>query len=338
MRARIVFYSALGVVLGASAWLLFSHTHWAKKSLPPQTSSQATPSTARMVAANNAAVAPAPASTTSVMSRQQVELSPAVDTIVDDQAGYEQRLAAIETLAGKKLSDADREALYAFLRQKSGQDGVQMEQVVKNRLMDVLCALNPPPLGLLDLFTQIYHDPDQNGVLRDYAVQHVAAFYQQMEIATDVDPQDKGAGLAAARKVLWDALSETNSSMAGTALLGLTRLSRENPEAFDPRQIAGVAEQMAGPNSSELTRITALQVCAQVNVQDSLPVIQAAVQNGQTMTVRISAIGALGSLGGAEAIPLLNSVLQGAEERLKLPAQHALNQIENRLHTQAKSS
>jgi hypothetical protein len=257
---------------------------------------------------------------------------------VDDQAGYDLRLAAIETIAGK-LDDADREALYAFLRHKSGQDDVQLEQVVKNRLMDVLCALNPPPPGLLDLLTQIHHDPDQNVVLRDYAVQHVAAFYQQMEIATDVDPQDKSNGLAAARKILWDALTETNSSIAGTALLGLTRLARENPEAFDPRQIAGVAEQMAGPaTSGELTRITAIQVCAQLNVQDALPVIQAAVQNGQTMTVRISAIGALGSLGGAEVIPLLNSVLQGTEERLKLPAQHALNQIENRLQTQAKSS
>ena len=292
-----------------------------------------------MGAATNPAVAPAPASSTAVESQQWVEWSPAVYTIVDDQAGYDQRLAAIETMAGKKLGDADREAVYAFLRQKSGLDNGQLEQVVKNRLMDVLCALNPPPPGLLDLLTQIHHDPDQNGVLRDYAVQHVAAFYQQMEIATDVDPQDKSTGLAAARKILWDALAETDSSIAGTALLGLTRLSKESPAAFDPRQIGGVAEQMAGPATlGELTRITAIQVCAQLNVQDALPVIQAAVQNGQTMTVRISAIGALGRLGGAEAIPLLNSVLQGTEERLKLPAQHALNQIENRLQTQAKSS
>jgi hypothetical protein len=337
MKARIVLYSAVCVVLGASAWLLFSHARWPKKSLPPEVSSMAVPSPTRTVVATKPDVALAQASSSSVVSQQRVEWSPAVYTIVDDQAGYDQRLAAIETITGK-LSDADREGLYDFLRQKSGRDDVQMEQVVKNRLMDVLCALNPPPPGLLDLFTQIYHDPDQNGVLRDYAVQHVAAFYQQLEIATDVVPQDKSTGLAAAGKILWDALAETNSSIAGTALLGLTRLSKESPGAFDPGQIAGVAEQMAGPASSELTRITALQVCAQLNVQDALPAIQAAVQNGQTMTVRISAIGALGSLGGAEAIPLLNRVLQGVEERLKLPAQHALNQIENRLQTQAKSS
>ena len=197
--------------------------------------------------------------------------------------------------------------------------------------MDVLCAMNPPPPGLLDLLTQMYHDPGQNVVLRDYAVQHVAAFYQQLEIATDVASQDKSAGLAAARKILWDALAETDSSIAGTALLGLTRLSRESPEAFDPRQIGGLAEQMAGPaTSNELTRITAIQVCAQLKVQDALPVIQAAVQNGQTMTVRISAIGALGGLGGAEQIPFLNSMLAGMEDRLKPAAQHALEQITTR--------
>jgi len=338
MRAKIVFYSALCVILGTSVWLVLSHAHWAKSSLHPEVSSKTTPSPTRTVAATKTAVAPAPDSSSQVMSWQQAKWSPAVNAIVDDQAAYDQRLAAIDTMAGKKLSDADREALYAFLRQKSGLDNGQLEQVVKNRLMDVLCALDPPPPGLLDLLAQIYHDPDQNVVLRDYAVQHVAAFYQQMEIATDVDPQDKSAGLAAARKILWDALSETDNSIAGTALLGLTRLSKESPEAFDPRQIGGVAEQMAGlTTSGELTRITAIQVCAQLNVQDALPVIQAAVENGQTMTVRISAIGALGSMGGAEEIPLLNRVLQGAEERLKLPAQQALKQIENRLQTQVTS-
>jgi hypothetical protein len=339
MKSRIIFYSTVCAVLGASAWLLLSHAHRPPKSFHPEASSRAAPSPARTTAATKPEVASAPASSTSGMSRQQAEWSPAIYPIIDDQADYRQRLAAIKTIAGKKLGDADREALYAFLRQKSGLDNVQMEQVVKNRLMDVLCALNPPPTGLLDLLAQICHDPDQNGVLRDYAVQHVTAFYQQLEIATEVAPQDKSAGLAAARKILWDALAETGTSIAGTALLGLTRLSRESPEAFDPRQIGGVAEQMAGAaTSGELTRITAIQVCAQLKVQDALPLIQAAVQNGQTMTVRISAIGALGSLGGAEQIPLLNHVLQGTEERLKLPAQHALNQIENRLQTQAKSS
>src|ERR1700690_1214798 len=329
MRARIVFYSAFCIVLGASAWLVFSHAHRSKSALPPEVSGLAAPSPTRTVAAAKPGVAPASAPSPSVVSRQPVGLSPAIQVIVDDQAGYEQRLAAIDNIRGK-LSGADREALYAFLRQKSGLDNVQLEQVLKNKLMDVLCALNPPPPGLFDLLTQIYHDPAQNGVLRDYAVQHVAAFYQQLEMAADVDPQDKSTGLAQARKVLWDALAETDGSIAGTALLALTRLSRENPESFDPRQIAGVAEQMAGPATpGELTRITAIQVCAQLNVQAALPVIQAAVQNGQTMTVRISAMGALGSLGGAEQIPFLNSVLHGDEERLTLSAQHALDQIQN---------
>jgi len=340
MKTRIVFYSALCVVLGASAWLLFSHAGWPTKSFHPEASSRVAPSSARtiaaiapdrMVAVTNPAVASAPDSSIPVVSRQQEAWSPAIYAIVDDQADYSRRLAAIETLAGKKLGDADRDGLYAFLGKKSGQDSDQMEQVVKNRLMDVLCALDPPPPGLLDLLTQIYHAPDQNGVLRDYAVQHVVAFYQQLEIATTLAPQDKSDGLSAARKVLWDALSETDSSIAGTALLGLTRLSRENPGAFDSRQIGVVAEQMAGSGTSgELTRITAIQVCAQLNVQDALPGVLQAAQNGETISVKISAMGALGQLGGPEQVPFLNRVLAGTEDRLKPAAQHALEQITTR--------
>jgi hypothetical protein len=269
------------------------------------------------------------------MGQQQAECSPTVYQIVDDQAGYSQRMDAIEMITGK-LTDADREALYTFLGKRSGLDDGQLEQVLKNRLLDVLCALNPPPPGLLDLLTQIYHDSGQNVVLRDYAVQHVAAFYQQLEISTDVDPQDKSTGLAQAQKILWEALSETGSSIAGTALLGLVRLSRESPQEFDQKQMAEAAEQMAGlAAAGELTRVTAFQMCAQLNVQDALPVIKAAVQDGQTMAVRISAIGALGDLGGSEEIPLLNDILQGNEQRLKLPAQTALNRIEQRLQLQA---
>ena len=340
MKAKVVFYSALCVVLGASAWLLFFQARWPKKSFHPEASSRAAPSPALTIAAikpdqtvavTKPAVASAPDSSAPVVSRQQAEWSPAIYPIVDDQADHTQRLAAIETLAGKKLGDADREPLFAFLRQPSGQDNDQWEQVVKNRLMDVLCALDPPPPGLLDLLTQIYQDPGRNGVLRDYAVQHVVALYQQLEIATDVDPQDKSAGLAAAQKILRDALSETGSSIAGTALLGLTRLSKENPEAFDPRQIGGVAEQMAGPGTScELTRITALQVCAQLNVQDALPLVLQAARNGETISVKISAIGALGQLGGPEQVLFLNSVLVGTEDRLKPAAQQALKQINTR--------
>jgi hypothetical protein len=101
---------------------------------------------------------------------------------------------------------------------------------------------------------------------------------------------------------------------------------------LDQNKIAEAALNLAGNSSvSELTEITALQVCASLNVKDALSVVLGAAQQGQSDPVKISAIGALGSLGGSDQVPFLNSVLQGSDDRLKPAAQGALNQIQQRL-------
>jgi len=246
-------------------------------------------------------------------------VSAAVRLIVDEQAGYNARLAAIRE-AISHLSDADRQALYTFLLQQSPLDGDQHNHVLKNMLMDGLCALNPPPTGLGDVLAQLYHDKSQNVVLRDYAVQHMTALYEASGNSRN--------NLSQIRDTLWEALKETDSSIAGSALLGLEQLSKTQSD-FDRSRVAKAALQLAGDkDTGELARITAFQVCAQTGLQDALPVLEQAAQQGQSIPLRISAIGALGTMGDAQAVPLLNTLLNGTEERLKLPAQHALAQIE----------
>jgi len=264
-------------------------------------------------------------------------LSSAVRLIVDEQAEYTLRLAAIHE-AFVNFTDADRQALYTFLLQQSPLDGNQSGHVLKNMLMDGLCALNPPPAGLGDVLTGVYQDKNQNVVLRDYAVQHMVSFYKQMEKLPDDGQPARQNDLSKIQGTLWEALNETDSSIAGTALLGLEQLSEEQ-SGFDRNRITKTALQLADDNGSgELTRITAFQVCARLHVSDALPLLEQAASQGQSVPLRISAIGALGTMGDSQAVPLLNSLLNGPEERLKLPAQQALNQIKNRLQTQAKSS
>jgi hypothetical protein len=254
-------------------------------------------------------------------------LSPAVRLIVDEQADYTSRLAAAR-MAITNLTVEDRQALYNFLRQQSPLDKSQAGHVLKNQLLDTLCALNPLPEGLEDVLAQVYQDRSQNVVLRDYAVQHMVAFYEQMEKVPDDSQPAKQNDLSKVQRALWEALNETDSSIAGTALLGLEQLSEERVE-FDQNRIAAKALQLAGGNDTgELTRITAFQVCARLNVQDALPLLEQAASQGQSISLRISAIGALGTMGNDQAVPLLNRLLNGTEERLKLPAQQALMQIE----------
>jgi hypothetical protein len=244
-----------------------------------------------------------------------------VQTIADDNASYEERLNAIRHLSSH-LSDEDWKGLQQFLLKPDGLDKGQLGQVIKNELLDTVCAMNPPPAGLGDVLTQMYRDQQQDEVIRDYAVQHLTPYYEQM-----AGQPDSAKPNQAVQDVLWEAVNETSDSIGGTALLALQQLSQHYP-GFDQAKITTTALQMAGDNNAtELAHITAFQVCAQLGTADALPVVLRAAQNGETISVKMSAIGALGLLGGSEQIPFLNSVLSGTEDRLKPAAQHALEAI-----------
>lgn len=246
----------------------------------------------------------------------------AIQTIVNTNASYEDRLKAIASLSGH-LTDSDWEELQPFLLKPDPLDQSQLGQVIKNQLLDLLCALNPPPAGLGGVLTQIYGDQQQNEVIRDYAVQHMAAYYEQM-----TGQHDHSGTLQSVQKILWEAVNEPVGSIGGTALLALKRLSQEYTNNFDEEKIAAAALQMAdNPIAGELTHITAYQVCGELEIPGALPVVLQAAQTGETIPVRLSAIGALGHLGGPDQIPYLNSVLEEPEDRLKPAANHALAQI-----------
>ena len=251
-----------------------------------------------------------------------------IEAIIDDRLDFEKQLEAIGRLPSS-LTPADWDALKKFLLAPDGADNGQQGQVIKNELMDRLCALQPPPKDLGNVFAAMYQNLLQDEVVRDYAVQHLATLDQALA-------QDGGNGVAQEEKadqnVLWNALTETGDSIGGTALLGLLRLSQQQNTGVDQSRIASSALEMAqNSTAGELSQITAYQVCAQLNVQTALPAIEAAAQNAQTVPAQISAIGALGLLGGSSDVALLQNLLKGSQERLQLPVQTAISRIEQRL-------
>jgi hypothetical protein len=293
------------------------------------------------VAASVAAVPPLHSqllpSLTPATVQTPAQTSASVQAIVNGPS-FQQREQAIRLLTGR-LADVDRQSLYDFLRQAGPEDREQSGQVLKNELLNALCELSPPPAGLRELLTQIYQDTSQDEVVRDYAVQHLAAFYRQMAGAAVMDAPSQADELLRTRQTLADALNNTDGSLAGTALLGLSQLSAAGYPGVDPDPIRAAALKLAGNGGAgELSRITAFQVCASLNVTNALPFIAGAARQGETVPVAISAIAALGALGGPDQIPFLNSLIQGGNDRLKLPAQHALSLINGRLKRPAGAS
>jgi hypothetical protein len=337
MKPRLIFWMMLTVATAAMVLIVWFHRS-AVPPAKPEAQNQSTSTVAQPVAKTPSAIVSSAPQPTASATQTEKQPPSAAQMVANEKAGYQQRQEAIQKLATVKLTDSDRDILYNFLRQHTAADDGQPGQVLKNELLDALCAMQPPPQGLGELLAQIYRDSGQNIVLQDYAVQHMAAYYRQMTAATGVDDQIRNDELKLTQQTMWDALNNTGSSIAGTALLDLTRLSQGGYSGFDQNKIADKALDLAGQNGDELTRITAMQVCASLNVKLALPIVLGAAEQGETKSVEISAIGALGSLGGLGQIPFLNTVLQGNDDRLKLPAQQALNQIHQRLRQQAQKA
>lgn len=248
--------------------------------------------------------------------------SKAVQMIVDDARNYDERLAAVRTIITNPPS-SDWIALRDYLLRKEPSDSTQSGLAFKNELLNQLGSLRPVPSELGETLVAMARSGNLDAVIRDYALQDLSAFYDELEASHRMDPQTRQV----IQNTLWDGLSETDSSIAGTSLLALERLSRDRAD-FDRQQIASVALQFADQGDvGELTRITAFQVCARLDVADALPAVIQAAQHGATIPLQISAVSALGRLGGSDQIPFLRSLVNGAEERLQLPAKRALDQI-----------
>lgn len=243
--------------------------------------------------------------------------------VADTQASYGSRLEAIANL-GNRLSGQDWAVLKKFLLQPDSLDKVQPEQIIKNRLMDSLCAMNPPLQDLADVLSQVCGDTRQNEVTRDYAVQHLATFYDLAE------PRLTDLQREAIRNVLWGALDETGDSIAGTALLDLIRLSKSHAD-FDPIQVSSAALNLAADDSAgELTHITALEVCAQLGLRDALPLALATLRSGGSIATQMSAIAVIGQIGNPTQIPLLESVALRSDDQLKPAVLAALQLLKNK--------
>lgn len=327
MKLKVLLVAALALALGV--WLGFHHVPARPKAGPlvlaPKPAVQA--ASFRTTPAKMVTIAGLPQP--GAASRDNPPLSTpweSIQTIVDDQVPYAERLEAMRRLPAK-LTEADWLALKKFLLQRSPLDQEQLRQVLKNELMNRLCAMEPPPAGVGDVLVALYKDETQPLVLRDYAIQHLAAYLEQAGGST-------GPGLdrehQQAWQVLWAALQQSDGSLAGTALLGLKRLFEAGAD-LERGRLEQAATQLAGnPAASELTRISACQVCAQLGLQEALPAIEAAARSSSSVAMQISAVGALGLLGGTNDLALLQSLLPGGEPRLRLPVQAAIDRIRRR--------
>ena len=152
--------------------------------------------------------------------RERVSRDVAVAVGRSDVRSSRLRNDAIRALA-KPLSEDDVRALSWFLDEKFSQQDeydVLTFNALKNDVLGVLLERVPPPEGIGQSLVRMFRDPDHDDVWRDYCVQHFAGYYRTRRLAGAAAADRE---LLAIESAYWEAVAASNSTTAGTALIGL---------------------------------------------------------------------------------------------------------------------
>ena len=249
-----------------------------------------------------------------------VPVSESIRKITGAKNGFSvvERVVLVHAL-DTNLPAADLEGLIGYLAAPlvAGENPGEIHWL-KNEVMDRLLVQLPPLARLPRALTAIYRDEKQDAVIRDYALQHVA------ECRWDA------AALGEARQTLWQATAETNDTLAGTALLGLTRIYEEKKESTE--RLRNTALAVVGNSQySEASRLTALSLCGQLGEPRGLPLAVALAESRQSMVLRLAAVGVLGKLGGEPELAVLARLDSASEPRLLPAVRQARKVLEVRL-------
>jgi HEAT repeats len=232
---------------------------------------------------------------------------------------FRTRLAAISRL-GFRLSLAEREALYAYLRDPSEDKWLRPGQsfALKNDILNALCDQEVPPAELTPFLVALWRDAAQPLVVRDYALQHFAPWYSKV----------KASQRAQILEELSVAAQATGQSYAGTALIALSRIQREHGTAAAPALSGHIQRLVEDTAGNPLARISAVQLAADLRLEQARnPIRQIALDDSQAETLRLAAIGALGNLGTPEELGGLREIAAGHDERLRMAAVASLRRL-----------
>lgn len=249
----------------------------------------------------------------------------AVQQLVRPDVDYTGRLAALQSLTDN-LDARDVDGLITYLRTRGAREGLagMQERLLKSAAMNLLLRQTGRADEVVRGLISVCRDRKQDVVVRTYALHYLRFMYEGA--AEDL------RGFI--RLALWDAASEIDSNLGGSALLALQRLSETHGE-IDKADLGQVALSRAEDDRcGEMARRAGLEVCMRMGLTAAAPVSARLAQTADSLGIRLAAIDALGSVGDANAIPVLQSLsLAPPDPRLESAARTALLHLTQRQAT-----
>jgi len=187
--------------------------------------------------------------------------NPLLQVIVDSARELPTRLAAVGQLSSAPLpQETLKETLTYLATPVSDEPAVaERERALRNELLNML-RLDPARAAVaVPALVRQAADTDQDPGMRDYALQHLAAWVPGLPV-----DEKKQAVLA-----LQNALKDPEGTYAGTALLGLDDLSRRKLLTGNFDTGAEARRIVLDDQYNILSRLSAMALVSELHVQDA---------------------------------------------------------------------
>jgi len=235
-----------------------------------------------------------------------------VDILGDSEFTARRRVDLLKSLE-LPLSEEEKDEIYAFFQ--ATEPPAEMPVESWRWLMDEIFSLlrhdGTDNAKFASGLAGVYRNSSGDPIIRDYAVQHLGHL-----LSAEGPPE-------LIVSVLRDAASETQNTIAGTALLAL------NQNFPQDLQTSAQAVQLASDPETHLTsRLTALQVAAAQRNPEALPVALTLAQDStQPVSLRVSAIAAVAHLGSSQDQATLQNLVLSRNLRIKSASSSALQKL-----------
>jgi len=201
---------------------------------------------------------------------------------------------------------------------------------IKNNILDKLLSQNELPVGIGMYMVEMYRDRSHDDLWRDYCVQHFYLYCDRKVREGGINASDPA--INAIKSAYWDAAAETETTIAGSALLGLERLSRLDPN-FDRARLERIVLNYAMNENTPLkTRITAMQLCGVTQQESILPAARTVAQETKSIPLQIAAIAAIGDVGDASDVAFLEKLTSTTTGYARNSANSSLARLKKRLN------
>lgn len=243
------------------------------------------------------------------------------------QAGLHLALdpASTQSTALQQISDISEplshrhiNAALAFLSADFAQSDQAYMIVRQNNLADRLLQASDAVFATCETLLSVLADHRKNQVWREYCLQKLPLAYSELK---DDSPELKERIL----DQLWRQSRSPETSFSGTALLGLYRIGGLSERE---RLIAAAKHILHNDAFGLANKVTALQLATLLGDPDTLQLArQWMTDEGKAISLRSSAIASVGAMGGVGDLPVLQSLTEDMDLRIRRSSGAAVQKL-----------